>query len=106
MTRQRKAVPKTDGRVPFTSPSEMSPRFKPDKPLIEITEEEKWRLIGQSGVLKNALVQESSVESTLEEELSLCDEIFNAIMLIIPFSFLLLLMEMCVSHSMSHLQHI
>ena len=108
--RQRKAASKADNEVPLTSPLKMSPRAKPDKPLIDITEDEQWRLINQSGILQNpALVQESRVESTVdveEEEFSLCDEIFNAVMLIIPFSSLLLLMEMYVSHSMSHLQHI
>jgi len=80
----------------------MSPRAKPDKPLIDITEDEQWRLINQSGILQNpALVQGSRVESTVdveEEEISLCDEIFNAVMLIIPFSSLLLLMEILIHH--------
>lgn len=102
MTRQRKAASKADmnSQIP---PSET----KPAEPLIEITEDEQWRLINQSGILQNAaLVQESTtVESTEEVEednFSLCDEIFNAVMLIIPFSSLLLLMEMYVSHNMSH----
>lgn len=102
MARQRKATSKADSEVLLTSPLKMSPRAKPDKPLIDITEDEQWRLINQSGILQNpALVQESRVESTVdveEEEISLCDEIFNAVMLIIPFSSLLLLMEMYVSH--------
>jgi hypothetical protein len=110
MARQRKAASKADSEVPLTSPSKMSPRAKPDKPLIDITEDEQWRLINQSGILQNpTLVQESRVESTVdveEEEISLCDEIFNAVMLIMPFSSLLLLMEMYVSYSMSRLQHI
>jgi hypothetical protein len=112
MARQRKAASKADSEVPLTSPSKMSPRAKPDKPLIDVTEDEQWRLINQSGILQNpALVQESRIESTVdvahveEEEISLCDEIFNAVMLIIPFSSLLLLMEMYVSHDLSHLQH-
>ena len=110
MARLRKAASKTDGKVPLTSPLNMSPRAKPDKPLIDVTEDEQWRLINQSGILQNpALVQESRVESTVdmeEEEISLCDEIFNAVMLIMPFSSLLLLMEMYVPYSMSHLQYI
>ena len=112
MARQRKAASKVDTevRVPLTSPSKISPHAKPDKPLIDITEDEQWRLINQSGILQNpALVQGSRVESTVdveEEEISLCDEIFNAVMLIIPFSSLLLLMEMYVFHGMSYLQHI
>ena len=109
MARQRKATSKADSEVPLTSTLKKSPRPKPDKPLIDITEDEQWRLINQSGILQNpALVQESRVESTVdaeEEEISLCDEIFNAVMLVIPFSTMLLLMEMYVSHKMSYLQH-
>jgi len=97
MARQRKPASKGDS---VTSPSKMSPPSNPAKPLIEITEDEQWRLINQSGILQNrALVQESRDESTVEEEdLSLCDEIFNAVLLIIPFSSLLLLMEILIRH--------
>ena len=109
MARQRKAASKADSEVPLTSPSKTFPRAKPDKPLIDITEDEQWRLINQSGVLQNpALVQESQVESTVDvedEEIYLCDEIFNAVMLIIPFSSLLLLMDVYVSHNIA-LQYI
>ena len=110
MARQRRVASKADSEVPLTSPLKMSPRPKPDKPLIDITEDEQWRLINQSGILRNpALVQESRVESTVDvedEENFLGDEIFNAVLLIIPFSSLLLLMEMYVSHSLSHLCNI
>lgn len=105
MARQRKAASKADSEVPLISPSKMSPRAKHNKPLIYITEDEQWRLINQSGILQSSdLVQESRVSpgSTVDvegEEFSLCDEIFNAVMLIIPFSSLLLLMEMYVSHN-------
>jgi len=109
MSRQRKAASKTDSPV-LISPSKMSPHYNPAKPLIKISEDEQWRLINQSGILQNrALVQESGIESTIveeEENLSLCDEIFNAVLLIIPFSSLLLLMIMYVCHRMSHLHHI
>lgn len=108
MTRQRKTASKADSQVPLTPTSNIPLPAKPAKPLIEITEDEQWRLINQSGILQNrALVEESTrVESTIdveEDNISLCDEIFNAVMLIIPFSSLLLLMEMYVSHNMSHL---
>jgi hypothetical protein len=101
MTRQRKAASKADSQIPLIPPSKMSPGTRPAKPLIEITEDEQWRLINQSGILQNpTLVQEStSIESTVdveEDNLPLCDEIFNAVMLIIPFSSLLLLTEMYV----------
>jgi len=43
--------------------------------------------------------ESTTVESTKEEEdFSLCDEIFNAVMIIIPFSSLLLLMEILIHH--------
>lgn len=95
MTRQRKAASKAES-VPLASPPKISPLSRPDKPLIEITEDEQWRLINQSGILENRTLQESRAESYVEEKLSLCDEIFNAVTLIIPFSSLLLLMEMYV----------
>ncbi|KAF8192508.1 hypothetical protein BJ912DRAFT_1057867 [Pholiota molesta] len=85
-------------------PSATSPRPAPAKPLIEIPEDEKWRLINQTGILKSAaLNSEPSTESlqgpALEEEtLSTGDEIFNAILLIIPFSAILLLMEVLIRH--------
>jgi hypothetical protein len=97
MTRRRTTKdPKT---IPLAMPSATSPRPAPAKPLIEIPEDEKWRLINQTGILKSAaLNSEPSTESlqgpALEEEtLSTGDEIFNAILLIIPFSAILLLME-------------
>jgi hypothetical protein len=102
MARQRKAASKADNEVPLTSHLKMFSRAKPDKPLIDITEDEQWRLINQSGILQNpALVQESRIQSTVDvedEDISLCDEIFNAVTLIIPFSSLLLLMEILIHH--------
>lgn len=60
---------------------------------IQISEEEQWRLINQTGILKDAMPRPSPVVEE-EEGLSFGDEIFNAIILIIPFSFLLLMFEM------------
>ncbi len=60
------------------------------KPLIEIPEQEQWRIIKQTGILDAAKLRDQRVV----EEISLGDEIFNAVLLIIPFSSLLLLMEM------------
>ena len=59
---------------------------------IQISEEERWRLINETGILKDAMPRPSLVEEG--EELSFGDEIFNAVILIIPFSFLLLMFEM------------
>lgn len=81
---------------------------------LEIPEDEQWRIVEQSGVLRRASTKTqadrisspniSSSEPTNEtgEELSeddpnyFCDEIFNSILMIIPFSFLLLLMDVYV----------
>ena len=75
--------------VPEASPSNLASRVASGKPLIEIPEEETWRLIQQTGILEAAKNQKE-----VEEGVSLGDEIFNAVLLIIPFSSLLLLIEM------------
>jgi hypothetical protein len=64
-----------------------------DSPTTEIPEDEQWRLINESGILSNV----PRAQVTDDEEATPADEIFNAVLLIIPFSFLLLLMEMFVS---------
>lgn len=74
--------------IPEKLPSELSTRAVPQQPLIEIAEEEQWRIIKQTGIL------DAAKDSVVEERISLGDEIFNAVLLIIPFSSLLLLMEM------------
>jgi len=81
------------------SPHEVSPSEAPfppvlEKPLIDIPEGEQWRLIKQTGILDaaNRRGKETSVQE--REQVSLWDEIFNAVLLIIPLSSLLLLMEM------------
>ena len=71
-------------------PSETTAQTLPQKPLIEIPEEEQWRIIKQTGILDAAKLQDQQVE----ERKSLGDEVFNAVLLIIPFSSLMLLMEM------------
>lgn len=62
---------------------------------LEISEEEQWRLINQSGILKQAIPRPRIEEVQEEEDTSLGDEIFNSITMIVPFSFCLLLFEMC-----------
>jgi len=59
---------------------------------LEISEEEQWRLINETGILKEAIpaVAEEQGDTPFAEE------IFNSIILIIPFSFLLLMFEMYV----------
>jgi len=66
----------------------------------EIPEDEQWRLIRESGLLQQ-IPQETQQETPVEtddddEENSIFDEIFSAILLIIPFSFLLIMMEILV----------
>ncbi|KAJ7179909.1 hypothetical protein C8R43DRAFT_971072 [Mycena crocata] len=60
-------------------------------PLINIPQEEQWRLISESGVLKK-------VDSPPDAETSLGEEIFNALLLITPCSFLLVLMQILIYH--------
>ena len=59
---------------------------------IQISEEEQWRLVNETGILKDVMPRPNLVEEG--KELSFGDEIFNAVLLIIPFSFLLLMFEM------------
>lgn len=62
---------------------------------LEIPETEQWRLINESGILNSApgpAVPE--VQDSEEEATPFAEEIFNSVILIIPFSFLLLMMEM------------
>jgi len=75
--------------IPEATPSIPASRVASGKPLIEIPEEETWRLIQQTGILEAA-----KNKKQVEEGVSLGDEIFNAVLLIIPFSSLLLLIEM------------
>ncbi|SRR6266545_4515828 len=81
------------------SPSAAPFRPAPEKPLIDIPEEDQWRLIKQTGILDAA--ERRGKETCVEEQVSLWDEIFNAVLLIIPFSSLLLLMEMYVNPNAS-----
>ncbi len=71
---------------------------------VDISEEEQWRIINESGILKQVprdqkpkIPMPDAQLSGEEEEEGLspfAEEIFNAMMLIIPMSFMLLMMEM------------
>jgi hypothetical protein len=61
---------------------------------LEIPEDEQWRLINETGILKEAIPKPNA--PTIEEETSLAEEMFGTVTLIIPFSFLLLMFDMCV----------
>ncbi len=69
---------------------------------IDIPEEEQWRIIEQTEILKQAGTSGSKVPEVGDDEEDyeispLADEIFRALYLVIPMSFMLLLMEMYVS---------
>jgi hypothetical protein len=73
-------------------------------PDIQISSEEQWRLIEQSGILKKVpasdqdhgptVSQQASQGNDDEDEYPLAEEIFAATTLLIPMSFLLLMMYM------------
>ena len=91
---------------------------------IDIPEDEQWRIIQQSGILKQIPTDSKAAKTDEgaeddEEGLSpFAEEVFNAMMLIIPMSFMLLLMDMYVAcylqtaskltngpHSLVHFQY-
>lgn len=97
-----KSNAKATGSSLGTSPKQ---RPTPAKPLVEIPEDEQWRLIQESGVLNKVsdlhptgvVPPKSPPEVAVEEDGPLTpfeEEMFRAVTLIIPFSFLLLLMNM------------
>jgi hypothetical protein len=74
-------------------------------PDLQISSEEQWRLIEQSGVLKKvpasdheptsrSTPQQANQGNDDEEEYPLAEEVFAATTLLIPMSFLLLMMYM------------
>ncbi|KAF7355221.1 hypothetical protein MSAN_01437900 [Mycena sanguinolenta] len=67
----------------------------PKAPLVEISEEEQWRIINQSGVLKSDALRAVNSPDDAEEP-SLGEEIFSALLLIIPCVSLLLLMQILI----------
>ena len=85
-----------------------------NEPLLDIPEADRWRIIRESGILQkvNANSQPSSSQATTaaqEEEHLLSpfwEEFFAATALIIPFSFLLLMMEMYVNHFLLRAQSV
>jgi len=61
---------------------------------IEMSEEEQWRLINQTGILKQPIPRPGAAD--IEKEYDLADEIFSAITMIIPFTFCFLLFEILI----------
>lgn len=69
---------------------------------IDIPEAEQWRIIQESGILKQ-IPKDSKTSKTEggadneEDDLSpFAEEVLNSMMLIIPMSFMLFLMDVCV----------
>ena len=60
----------------------------------EISEEEQWRLINETGLLKQLPNSPSVARVEEEEETPFAVEILNALLLIAPFTFLLVMMDM------------
>lgn len=74
-----------------------APAQNTDGSEMEISEEEQWRLVNESGILgKVSSISRTQVTNDEDEATPLVEEIFNTVLMIIPFSFLLLMMEMFV----------
>ncbi|KAH7879708.1 uncharacterized protein C8R40DRAFT_1082971 [Lentinula edodes] len=86
----RPTMPRIRQRRPNTDPPKSDA-----KPLIDIPEEEQWRLINESGVLHKINSNQRPSEST-DSEYSLMDEILDTNMIIIPFCSILLLMDILI----------
>ncbi|KAJ3999524.1 hypothetical protein F5050DRAFT_1564943 [Lentinula boryana] len=74
---------------------EAKPPNSDDTPLIDIPEEEQWRLINDTGVLHKISSDQQQSEST-DSEYTLMDEILDTSMIIIPFCSLLILMDILI----------
>lgn len=96
MPRQRKAKPASSNDVPIVQPNNTTGK-KAMKPLVEISEEEQRRLINESGVL-NKIPKPELDASGAEEypEITFGEEVLNTVLYVVPFSFLLVMMDMCV----------
>ncbi|KAI0721907.1 hypothetical protein C8T65DRAFT_734892 [Cerioporus squamosus] len=78
---------------------------------VDIPEDEQWRIINETGILKQiprdwnpsrpADQEQKATEGAEEEEEGLspfAEEVFSALMLIVPMSFMLLMMEILVHY--------
>jgi len=71
-----------------------------NRPTTDVPEDEQWRLVNESGILhKVSSIPTTQATNDEDDVTPLVEEIFGAVLLIIPFSFLLLMMEMFVSFS-------
>lgn len=61
----------------------------------EISEEDQWRIINETGLLKQLPASPRTTKAQEpEEETPFAEEILNAMLLIAPFTFLLVMMDM------------
>ena len=60
----------------------------------EISEQEQWRIINETGLLKELPNPPRTERVEAEEETPFAEEILNAMLLIAPFTFLLVMMDM------------
>lgn len=70
----------------------------PNEP--EISEEESWRLVQQSGLLQKIDLKPPELNKAnvaRDDDYPLAEELFDALLMIVPFSFLLAMMEMLVA---------
>ncbi|KAJ8502433.1 hypothetical protein ONZ45_g11764 [Pleurotus djamor] len=70
---------------------------------LEISEEEQWRIINETGILKDVNVPGKLMQRpkekdvvTEDEDVAFADEIFDALLYLTPFSFLLLMMDILI----------
>ncbi|KAF9075927.1 hypothetical protein BDP27DRAFT_1314738 [Rhodocollybia butyracea] len=85
-------------RMRLRKPSKETPSSD-TKPLVEISEDEQWRLINESGVLNKVSDQSPSNTTAHAEDPSpypLVDEILDTSMWIMPFCSILLIMEVLI----------
>jgi len=82
----------------MVKPSEIFEKKTTKKPLIEISEEEQRRLIKESGVLKQISRpgQALSADAGDLEDMMFCEEVGNVLFHVVPLSFLMIMMDMCV----------
>lgn len=67
---------------------------KSPSPQPEIPEQEQWRIINETGLLKQLPGSPRHVTQEEQEETPFAEEILNALLLIAPFTFLLVMMDM------------
>ncbi|KAK7470742.1 hypothetical protein VKT23_002162 [Stygiomarasmius scandens] len=89
MARNRK---REQQKLESLRPSEV--KSTTQKPLLDIPEEEQWRIIQQSGILHKISDEDTKIPAP--EPVPLAEEILDAAFYITPLSFLLLLLEILV----------